>query len=460
MKIIYLVLDAVSYKHSWLNSDKIMPNLAEKKKEFLNFHNHYSVTHNTEGNLATLLSGIFPSLTQKVGGKQSWEVNKYGYLQKIINQFNYSSSYVGISGPFTRNEKPNYKGQFNDITFYSPSTADYYVPGEKCNEIFKDKIAKNYKNNHFMILHNNDAHEPYDTPYNKVIKKKFPLLWKFLYTQKNIFYKIPRRFARLHLKPSTFVRNRETFKKFADVNLKERVRNPLGPLLSPEKYPGFYKSCWENEDLRQEFIGYMIDAHKYLDFSINQLLDFIKNNYAKDTIIFMSSDHGNLGTIPQRIIDEQGPLCEDMTHIPLSVFSFDDEIRNKLNLIGDCNEFTSHADFFETALGIIRGEYKDNGYNINLLKPTSKERFIFSELNQAKYKFGQIKMFNKNKKIEIRLKNSENIENLVLCPKEDIINNISQEDYNLYKKEKINYIKTFEHRRKIDFIYPNIFKHV
>ena len=86
--------------------------------------------------------------------------------------------------------------------------------------------------------------------------------------------------------------------------------------------------------------------------------------------------------------------------------------------------------------------------------------FIFSELNQAKYKFGQIKMFNKEKKIEIRVKNSENIENLILCPKKDIINNVSQDDYNLYKKEKINYIKTFEHRKKIDFIYPDIFKNV
>tara|TARA_B100001245_G_C22887317_1_gene427015 strand:- start:2044 stop:2739 length:696 start_codon:yes stop_codon:yes gene_type:complete len=231
-------------------------------------------------------------------------------------------------------------------------------------------------------------------------------------------------------------------------------------LLSPEKYPGFYKSCWENEDLRQEFIRYMIDAHKYLDFSVNQLLDSIKSNYSKDTIIFMSSDHGNLGTIPQRVINEEGPICEDMIHIPLSVFSFDDKINSKFNLNGNCHEFTSHSDFFETALGLIRGKYEDNGYNINLLNPTYKKRFIFSELNQAKYKFGQIKMFNKEKKIEIRVKNSENIENLILCPKKDIINNVSQDDYNLYKKEKINYIKTFEHRKKIDFIYPDIFKNV
>ena len=61
MKIIYLLLDAISYKHSWLNNRILMPNLNNYSKNALNFHNHYSVTHNTRGNLASMLSGISSS---------------------------------------------------------------------------------------------------------------------------------------------------------------------------------------------------------------------------------------------------------------------------------------------------------------------------------------------------------------------------------------------------------------
>ena len=57
MKIIYLLLDAISYEHSWLSNQGYMPNLKNLTSEGVNFHNHYSVTHNTRGNLATMFYG-------------------------------------------------------------------------------------------------------------------------------------------------------------------------------------------------------------------------------------------------------------------------------------------------------------------------------------------------------------------------------------------------------------------
>ena len=42
MKIIYLLLDAISYEDSWLNEHSKMKHLKNLSKNSLNFHNHYS----------------------------------------------------------------------------------------------------------------------------------------------------------------------------------------------------------------------------------------------------------------------------------------------------------------------------------------------------------------------------------------------------------------------------------
>ena len=74
MKIIYLLLDAISYEHSWLSNQGYMPNLKNLTSEGVNFHNHYSVTHNTRGNLATMFYGASSSITGVMGRKQSFRI--------------------------------------------------------------------------------------------------------------------------------------------------------------------------------------------------------------------------------------------------------------------------------------------------------------------------------------------------------------------------------------------------
>ena len=80
MKIIFLLLDGVSYKDSWLVKNN-MPCLETLTLDALNFHNHYSVTHNTAGNVSCLLSGLTSSLTGIMGQKQNFRDNNYGYIQ-------------------------------------------------------------------------------------------------------------------------------------------------------------------------------------------------------------------------------------------------------------------------------------------------------------------------------------------------------------------------------------------
>ena len=60
MKIIYLILDAISYQDSWLKEKTKMTNLKNFSLESLNFHNHYAVTHNTIGNVAAIAYSYDP----------------------------------------------------------------------------------------------------------------------------------------------------------------------------------------------------------------------------------------------------------------------------------------------------------------------------------------------------------------------------------------------------------------
>ena len=63
-----------------------MKNLKDFAKHSLNFHNHYSVTHNTIGNCGALLSGLSPTLTGVIGRTNGFENNKYGYLQQDLKK--------------------------------------------------------------------------------------------------------------------------------------------------------------------------------------------------------------------------------------------------------------------------------------------------------------------------------------------------------------------------------------
>ena len=58
-------------------------------------------------------------------------------------------------------------------------------------------------------------------------------------------------------------------------------------------------------------------AHEYLDSQIAKILNYVKENFAKDTIIFISSDHGNYDVLSPNYIRQNGPLNE---LIPISLY--------------------------------------------------------------------------------------------------------------------------------------------
>ena len=449
MKVIYLLLDAISYEDSWLKKDSKMKNLKDFAKHSLNFHNHYSVTNNTIGNCGALLSGLSSTLTGVIGRVNGFENNKYGYLQHDLKKINCSTHFMTPT-QFIFSSDKSYKLDFDVFTTLSSSMGDYRVCAEKLNEQhYLKKVDELYPlENYFLGLHYIDCHEPYETPisYKLIDKKLFPNIWDFLFTYENIFYRIPRRFLSLNLSPSIILKNIYTFKKYP--YLKDLKPKCFGPLLSPERYMNFYKKCWENEGLFKEFLQMKLLAHEYLDEQIAKFLNHIKKDYPKDTIIFISSDHGNNGVLSPNYLEKNGPLNELNTHIPLSIITFDEEIKKKFKIEGDIKTHSSHTDFYNTTLRLYNFTVKENEFEKNLLDMSNQDRFVFSEINDFRSKKAQTRLISENQLIDLRVKIKKNLADCKLYKRDDIINNPSTDEFNIYVNYKKKYNDYYSRRIK------------
>ena len=132
MNVVILIVDAISYKYSWLKSSEHFPSLFKASKNFLNFHNHYGVSNGTRNNLATILSGLPPSLHKTMNRKNSFRKNKYFNIQKILGSKGYHTLYFGTQ-PLFHSEKEGDNLDFSETVYLSPSMADYYIPGLNFN---------------------------------------------------------------------------------------------------------------------------------------------------------------------------------------------------------------------------------------------------------------------------------------------------------------------------------------
>lgn len=441
MKIIYLFLDGLSYEYSWLNSG-LMKNLNNLKKNSLNFHNHYSITHNTGGNFTCLLSGLTSTLTGIMGKKQDFRHNNYGYIQSILKKHNINSYFYSTCNVVKHYDSRDNLG-FDEFKSFGPSLADYKVLAKVINNQYIESVKRLHKKkNYLLFLHYIDTHAPFETPLNKVTKKEYPEMYKFLYTFENIFYRIPRRFLRMYVKPQTLIKNILTYREYPD--LKKLNPIPFGPVLSAERYKDFYKKCWENDKLFNDYNKMKHMSAKYLDQALKLFFDKIHDYVQEDTIFFISSDHGNNDTLSPNYIQKNGILNEQNTHIPLSIFTFNKKLKDKLNILGDIKEFTSHSDFFTTVNYLFNLEYRENEFDENLLNIKKKSRFIFSELNDTRFEYGHTKLLSDNNKIELRTISKDNINQCKLYKRSEVINSISESDYNTYYEYKSRYNKYFD----------------
>lgn len=433
MKIIYLLLDAISYEHSWLSNENYMPNLKKITENGINFHNHYSVTHNTRGNLASMLSGISSSLTKVMGRKQSFRDNKYGNIQNRIREMGYTSNYFG-SQPLFQNEKVGDNLDFDNCKYFSPSMSDFYIPAEKFNIKVREEL-NNIGKNSFSIFHYTDCHEPYETPDNKLTKKEYPNIFKFHYRLSNILYRIPRQFFYNFFYPKNLKKKLDIFRKYPD--LKNLCPNPFGSISTPERYSSFYEMVWQNVEFQKEYENMMFVSLRYLDKKITNIIEYIKLKYSKNSLIFISSDHGNNGVISPKTKKNEGCLTDDATHIPLTVMTFDEDLRNKLDIRGDVNNLTSHTNLYNTILNIV----DPLNYKIqkSLLNKKEINKYVFSEINDSRLSYGECRMRGKNKEIIFKIDPSDNLDDIKLIEKKNIINDFLDEDYEKYYSIKENF---------------------
>ena len=128
INIVVLLLDAVSFKYSWLKSESHWPNLYKLKDNFLNFSNHYSVSNNTRNNLGSITKGLEPSL-HKYLNRERLAIGPviFKVYKKYLTKMDYYSLYYATQS-LHHSENILDNLDFTEVNYLTPSMADYYIP--------------------------------------------------------------------------------------------------------------------------------------------------------------------------------------------------------------------------------------------------------------------------------------------------------------------------------------------
>ena len=429
--IIFIIVDAVSYKYSWLSSKDFMPLLYSRKREFLNFHNHYAVAANTKANFATMLSGVYPSLHKVVSKEHSFRNNKYGYIHELAQKFRYKSYYYTTT-PLWHADKIDDNLGFNEITWLSPSMGDYYIPGLNYNELIKLKIEEVKKDSYFLLLHYADAHQPFESPEKYLNRKDTINISKYKYRSFLDLVKQAKNYIRFKIDDQKIYRKYPLLKN-----------NIYRPFIRVERYKGFYDDILNVTDLYNEYILLMKECSLYLDKALNSFLDYIKKENSENTIVVLLADHGT--QIDADKYENETYLYEDMIHVPLSIITYDEKLNKRYNLQEDKNNLTSHIDIYETLQSLISGkDYIENCFFQNLLTHnTGNHRMILAEYFSKKLKYNEIKFFDNNTNISFKKLSSDVIDEILV--EDTIISNYNANNYETYKNFKTKYNK-YMHR--------------
>tara|TARA_Y100000590_G_C15748081_1_gene1023041 strand:+ start:7242 stop:8591 length:1350 start_codon:yes stop_codon:yes gene_type:complete len=423
---IFIIVDSISYKYSWLNNEEFMPKLFKMKNEFKNFHNHFSTARNTRGAFASILSGLYPNLHKVNNRKHSFRSNKYGYLQKHMQKYGYRTFYYGTQ-PLFHSEKKNDNLDFNESIYLSPSMAEYFIPALNYNKSIKKKLTSISNKPYFLFLHYTDVHAPYETPNINFLSPKYKNIRNFLI--KNFFnLNIPRRFRSLYLSQKNFNLDNVVYNDYP--NLKNDCINPRGRWLTPERYPKFYDAVWSNDAMYNEYIDLMRMCSLYQDHALYEFLNYFKQENSKNNIIILVSDHTNNDIYPPMRQCKTDFLLDKNLQIPMSILSFDKEITKKLKLVDNEYTYTSHIDFYNSFLSIFDNEYEDNDYEINLMNVKKKDRFLLAQMFDSRQDHNQFRMFNENDSINFFMKPSDIVKDII--SKNEIMNDIDDYKYSQY----------------------------
>ena len=77
---------------------------------------------------------------------------------------------------------------------------------------------------------------------------------------------------------------------------------------------------------------------------------------------------------------------------------------------------------------------------------SNQERFIISEIQDIKRNKAQTRLVSQDQLIDLRIKPMKNFKNWLLYRKEDLLNNVSEEEFNIYVNYKKKYNDYFSKR--------------
>ena len=79
---------------------------------------------------------------------------------------------------------------------------------------------------------------------------------------------------------------------------------------------------------------------------------------------------------------------------------------------------------------------------------SNQSRFILSEYNNIKDNNAQTRLLSESRLINLRFKPKKNMDDCMIYKKDDLLNNVSAEEFNIYVNYKKKYNDYFSKRKK------------
>ena len=375
--IIILVLDALRTQNmSTYGYDKnTTPYLDKISKQATLYKNAIASSYWTLPSTASLFTGTYTSTHYLIRNGDKLD-NKYVTLPEYLNKKGYQC--IGLSpNPFVSKYskldrgfhifddyyKESIKHKLNDITehFFEGSSGD--KKDGQINKIY-NKISDYdvFKQFYWMITGNFDK---FATSINKKIKyylqnrsKNKPFFIYAHYTETHSPYVVPNKFR------SKFIDDKDT-----------------KPWRINQDYFNYYTSDEKLNEKEFNIIRSIYDGTiSYLDEKVYDIYTYLeKNNLLKDTILIITSDHGDqLGE--KKLFFHVFSLYDTLVKIPL-IIKFDDNTR--IDSIE--NNIVQNTDIFPTILNLLNEKNQDINRQIqgnSLLNKKNQKRgdYAISEL--------------------------------------------------------------------------------
>lgn len=366
--------DRISYGGYHRQTTPFIDALAERGKFF---KKHYTVNHSSLPTHISLFTGVH-SYFHKASSNHSYFDGSFPYLTKILQKDGYTT--VGIS-----TENPYFTFEKGFIRNF-----DRYVMVRKTNRMVHRKLKN---------IIGEGIKEP-KSFFDRTVRRL-----KKIFSEKAFLQHL----ARFYLKNDLGGRKiieliKEEFDNCCGKNkpffIFANIVEAHTPFLPPDKYRNYFSHHGITDNLLRVFFKrhhhvagrfdlteeeqFTLDTLydnglRYTDSLVQELFEYLeKKDYLKNTIVLITSDHGEMLNEHDRLIGHGASTYEGIMKVPLLIYDKENEAKE---VIGS---MTSLIDIFPTILEIARcspWNYNFNyqGRDLLNLKKSEERNFVISE---------------------------------------------------------------------------------